>query len=168
MESIKRKEGLYGITNPRCFQLPPPKPFTLKTCLYLQFSPLGLSLPSLMEELAALLLSWPWKLPLNSSKETHPKLQKGIFQPWEGFQSINTARPRIMYTWAHTVRTSGEVSFLQLYPKPGDPAEKSSFSVLMCFSVHTPPAFPFCTLPSSPPLLAFSPLWIGNGDSLCK
>ena len=115
-----------------------------------------------------LLLSWLWKPPLNSFKETHPRLQKGIFQPWEGFQSTDTAQPRIMYTWAHTVRTSGEVSFLQLYPKPGDPTEKSSVLVLMCFSVHILPAFPFCTLPSSPLLLAFSPLWIGNGDSLCK
>ena len=83
-----------------------------------------------MEELAALLLSWPWKLPLKSFKETHPRLQKGLFQPWEGFQSTDTAQPRIMYTWAHTVRTPGEVSFLQLYPKPGDLAEKSSFLVL--------------------------------------
>ena len=38
----------------------------------------------------------------------------------------------------------------------------------MCFSIHILPAFPLCTLPSSPPLLAFSPLWIGDGHSLCK
>ena len=93
---------MYGISNPRCLQLPPPKALTLQTHLHLQFSPMGLSLPSLMEELATLLLSWLWKLPLNSFKETHPRLQKGIFQPWEGFQSTDKAQPRIMYTWAHT------------------------------------------------------------------
>lgn len=130
-----------------------PKPSTLgltSTCSL--SSPLGLFLPSLLRELAALLLSWLWKLPLNSSKKTHLRLQKRIFQAREAFQSTDTARPRIMYIRAHmgqTDRASGAVSLLQLCTTPGDPAEKSCFSGLKCCPIHIPPAFPFHTLPPS-------------------